>query len=316
MAIEILDIRKHPMKSARGSSVKLASVDETGIVGDRSFVVILDDEDHNILTQRNLGEMAQITAVLWTLGGPVFHLELSAPGMPTIQVPSMHNDLKARPSFATVFGDRTPGWDCGDNVAAWLTMFLKRRCRLVQRNYVQERETAKPIPELTTSIGFQDRTGILVIGFESIEAVTAFARRTANPHWQRPPINWRMTWLVWGARPFAEHFWREIVVKTEEGSWLELQGRKRCDRCGMPDRQAETGALLPGPPAVTVLENMGGKITAAEAQTFLPLYPDRPVSDKNPKKGVLGMGFLVLPTQPRLTVAVGAKIEVRSTWPC
>lgn len=303
--IEIVDIRKHPVKSLQGLSVRVVSIGDQGVIGDRSFVVVRAS-DGLAMTQRNLPKMAQISAALYAAGDTPLYLELSAPGMPPVRVGSVLDKFDAPHMAATVWGDTVPGFDCGDQVAIWLTQFLGRPCRLIQRNYVRERVPAKDklVPEMTRPIGFQDRNGILIISDESIRAVRGYARAEFGvPEWDRPPENWRMTLLVRGAGAFAEHHWCQIAVENEDGPPILMEGRKLCDRCGMPDLDPQTGAELPGPSVIDVLTKLqdGG----------FPIFPDNPRSERKP---VLGMGFMLSPSQQIGRIRIGGRIEVKTTW--
>lgn len=303
MVIEIAEIWSHPVKSCRGRQVNVVGVNGSGVVNDRLFVVVRDEADRLAMTQRNLPKMAQITAVLYTTGGTPFYVELSAPGMPTLTVWAVQHLPKPVNTFASVFGDRVPGYDCGDEVAAWLSQFLGRPCRLVQRNYVQQRVTVKRVPQMTTEIGFQDRTPFLVIGEESIARMNAHARANFNATWWRTAANYRMTFLTCGTAPFAELHWNEIDVMGEDGTPIELVGRKRCDRCGVPDKDEKTGEPLVTPSVIDVLTDMG---------QVLPLYPDDCGSEK---AAVLGMGFMMFPAQQFGRISVGSQVIVQSEWP-
>ena len=209
MAIEIVEIWSHPVKACRGRKVSGVAVNDSGAINDRLFVVVRDEPDRLAMTQRNLPKMAQITAVLYTTGDTPFYVELSAPNMPTIKVWAVQDSKTPVHTFASVHGDHVPGYDCGDEVAAWLSQFLGRPCRLVQRNYAQRRGTVKRVPQMTTEIGFQDRTPFLVIGEESIARMNAHARANFNATWWRTAVNYRMTFVTRGAAPFAELYWNE-----------------------------------------------------------------------------------------------------------
>lgn len=122
----ITDLYFYPVKSCRGVRVNEAALWETGLLLDRFWMVI--DENDSFVTQRNLPRMALIeTAIRFE------QLRLRAPGMLQLDIPIGGFDYDpARRLTVRVWGDEVAAFVEDDLVNAWFSRFLERDLRVVR----------------------------------------------------------------------------------------------------------------------------------------------------------------------------------------
>jgi uncharacterized protein YcbX len=185
----------YPVKSLRGLAVDSAAVDALGFVGDRRFMVV--DEHGQFLTQRTLPRMALIETALTARD-----LILRTPQGGSCSVP-LRADAPAGIIPVRVW--RSEGLlaeDCGAEVAAWLSDFLRGPSRLVRIGEKFTRPILKPGKALPGDIvNFADGYPFLVIGEASLADLNG---RLAAP---LPMNRFRPNIVVTGSEAFAEDTW-------------------------------------------------------------------------------------------------------------
>ena len=122
----ITDLYFYPVKSCRGVRMTEAALWETGLLLDRFWMVI--DENDSFVTQRNLPRMALIeTAIRFE------QLRLKAPGMLQLDIPVGGFDYDpARRITVRVWNDEVPAFVEDELVNAWFSRFLERDLRVVR----------------------------------------------------------------------------------------------------------------------------------------------------------------------------------------
>lgn len=219
----VLSLFHYPVKSCAGISLTSAQLDDRGIVEDRKWMVV--DAHGNCLTQRDLPSMALIvprlrkSAVASSGQADTGMLELAAPGMPALIVPSQEG--RQAPHPVSVWSDECPAIDEGSDVADWLSEFLGRPCRLVQMAPSSERRTSRKLPEGdSVKISFVDSCPLLLISQESLDDLN---KRLPEP----VPMNrFRPNVVVEGLGAFQEDCVTSVRVGCET-----LFRAKPCARC-------------------------------------------------------------------------------------
>jgi uncharacterized protein YcbX len=115
----------YPVKSLRGFAVPAVEIDDLGFAGDRRFLVI--DESGKFITQRQITRMALVSTAL--ANGT---LTLSADGAGSVSVPTASDPAAPLITTAVWKSDGLQAEDCGPEAAAWLSDFLRLKCRLVR----------------------------------------------------------------------------------------------------------------------------------------------------------------------------------------
>jgi uncharacterized protein YcbX len=115
-------VHVYPIKSCGGTAVEEWEVDERGLRHDRRWMLV--DENGRFLSQRRHPRMAQIGVRI-----EADRLAVSAPGMPSLQVPF---DLpRGGRMLASVWDDLVGTLPVGEEADRWFGEFLGVRRRLV-----------------------------------------------------------------------------------------------------------------------------------------------------------------------------------------
>jgi len=215
----------YPVKGCAGVPVPEATVTSTGIVSDRSLILV--DRDGAFLSQRKTPAMAVIRP---TLADDGTRLALAAPGMDDAEFDVLaEGDRRPVSLFNRWFGT---GIDQGDAAAKWFAEVLDRYCRLVRVAPDHDRDGWGEHPG---KVGFADAHAILLTAQSSLDELNRrIAARGATP----VPMNrFRPNIVVTGwPDPFTEDRVRLADVGT-----VALGYSVRAIRCAVPTVAQETG---------------------------------------------------------------------------
>lgn len=214
----------YPVKGCAGVPVSTATLTATGIVHDRSMMLV--DEDGAFLSQRKTPAMAVIrVAVDGT------RCTLGAPGMDDAEFDVVHDgDRRGVSLFDKWFGI---GIDQGDVAAKWFGEVLDRPCRLVRVPPDHDRDGWGEHPG---KVGFADAHAVLLTAESSLDDLNRrIAARGARPV---PMDRFRPNIIVTGwSAPFTED---RVRIATVGG--VELGYAVRAVRCAVPTVDQATGA--------------------------------------------------------------------------
>lgn len=219
----------YPVKGCRGISLRSARLAPTGLVagdiGDREWVVV--DHHGEFLTQRELPRMALIETSLMSTA-----LRLSAPGMPTLDVPfaSRRDLIRVR-----VWDDELDGVTQGELADRWFTDFLGHRARLVRFAPHARRTSQRRYTGATEApYKFADAFALLVTSEGSLADLNARLRAKGQA-----PVDidrFRPNIVIDGVERFEEDYARDLRVGD---AVLELV--KPCVRCTVPSVDPASG---------------------------------------------------------------------------
>ncbi len=217
----------YPVKSLRGCEVASAAVDELGIVGDRRFLVV--DENNRFLTQRALPPMCRIRTAL-----SADALTLSTDGAGPVSVPvwAGAGEVTVRP--VTVWkSEGLLADDCGDGVAGWLSEQLSVACRLVRIGAKFRRPMTKAAAKPGDAVAFTDAYPFMAISEASLADLN---RRLEAQHDDPLPVDrFRPSFVVSGCAAYAEDTWRRIRVGE-----MFLRAGGPCARCAITTTDQRT----------------------------------------------------------------------------
>jgi hypothetical protein len=234
----VSDLTYYPVKGCAGVPLTDATLTATGIVSDRSLMLV--DEDGVFLSQRSTPAMAVIRPALAEDGT---RLLLAAPGMDDAEFDVLPD------------GDRCPvslhnkwfgiGVDQGDAVAKWFRAALDRPCRLVRVPPDHDRDGWGTHPG---KVGFADAHAVELTAQSSLDELNRrIAARGATPI---PMNRFRPNIVVAGwPDPFTEDRVRLATVGT-----VELGYSVRAIRCAVPTVAQETGRRSGQEPTRTLAE--------------------------------------------------------------
>jgi uncharacterized protein YcbX len=206
----------YPIKGCAGVTVDYATVTTTGLVHDRSFVVVRPDG--TFISQRNVWRLAIIRAQVLHEGTK---LALSAPEAGDV-VLDVDVDSPLRP--ISVHAWRGAGVDQGDEAAAWLSEVLRTPVRLMRAPAELDRDGSGDSPG---KILYADSTALLVTSLSSLDGLNArILERGADP----VPMNrFRPNLVVTGwPEPHTEDRVRRMTIGT-----VEIGYGKRDVRCSV-----------------------------------------------------------------------------------
>lgn len=226
--ITLTQINIYPIKSTRGISLAMGTIDKRGLQFDRRWMIV--DAEGVFITQREYPRLALISTAL---AGDA--IAISAPGMPVLQLPVKRADAVAR--RVRVWSDIVTAADMGDDAAAWCSRFLGADCRLVFMPDSSVRKVdGRYAVNSENHVSFTDGYPFLLISEESLSDLNS---RMTKP----VPMNrFRPSLVVAGCCPFAEDDWDIIHIGD-----VVFHVAKPCARCAITtvDQSAGTTGREP-----------------------------------------------------------------------
>jgi uncharacterized protein YcbX len=223
----------YPVKSCRGIALERARIAETGIELDRHWMWVRPDG--RFLTQREEPRLATFETAL-----RAEHLELRAPGMPSLRVPSA---LAAARVEVAIWRDRCRGLDQGDEVARWASASLGQPLRLVAFDRSQPRSSD---PDWTggaaAATEFSDGFALLVLSEASLAGLNS---RLAAP---LPMHRFRPNFVLAGIGAHDE----DRIHELRGTSGVRLRMVKPCTRCKITTTDQTTGEVRGDEPLRTL----------------------------------------------------------------
>jgi uncharacterized protein YcbX len=254
MSVVISDLYTYPVKSCAGIPHTHSPVTQAGLTFDRRWVMV----DHRgiFMTQRTCARMALIRP-----GATADHLTLDAPGMPTIKVLSRAGGGAPAQVPVRIFRADTIGFDEGDDVAQWLSQFLRVRCRML-RVHPQAARVASPehvvlwkdknndwAPDFPARhlFGFADSFPFLIINQASLDELN---QQLLAKGQAAVPINrFRPNIVLQGLPPYDEDYLSGMRINGMTFAFV-----KPCGRCPIPNIKQET-AVSSDEPSLTLIAN-------------------------------------------------------------
>jgi uncharacterized protein YcbX len=211
--IRLSGLYVYPIKSCGGVAVEEWDVAERGLRHDRRWMLV--DETGRFMSQRQSPRMAQV-GVCFVPDG----LAVSAPGMPSLEVPFRPPD--GAPRLAQVWDDLVEVSTVGGEADRWFVKFLGVRCRLV---YLPDRSPRLVDPDygrVGDQVSLADAFPFHLISETSLAEL--------NTRLEQPlPINrFRPNLVVGGCEPFAEDGWKMVRIGP-----ITLRVVKPCARCAI-----------------------------------------------------------------------------------
>jgi uncharacterized protein len=228
----------YPVKGCAGVTVNHASVTETGLVHDRSFVVV--DDNYTLISQREVARLAVVRAQVIHDG---HKLALSAPDVGDLIVDVI--DDAARTEIA-VHKWRGDGLDQGPDATAFFSEVLGTPARLMRAPDSIDRDGSG---EHRGKVKYADSTALLITSLSSLDGLNSrILERGADP----VPMNrFRPNIVATGwATPHTE----DEVRRARIGS-VEIGYGKKDIRC-----------------VVTMVDQLAGKRSGPEPLRTLATY--------------------------------------------
>lgn len=212
----------YPVKGCRGVALSAAQLAPAGLavgeVGDREWVIV--DDHGEFLSQRELPRMALIETRL--VPGA---LRLSAPGVPSLEVPFESEGDVAR---IRVWNDELGAVTQGGLADQWFSDFLGRQARLMRFDPLARRTSSRQYTGATEApYKFADAFALLVTSEASLAHLNA--RLKTKGHAPVDIDRFRPNIVIDGVDAFEEDYVREARIGD---AVIELV--KPCVRCTVP----------------------------------------------------------------------------------
>lgn len=224
----------YPVKSCGSISVSTIHGNQSGLDGDRQWVVLGGGD--NVLTQRDYASMALIQPTLIAENG--YKLKLEAPNMTPIKV--RHCEDSDKFCQIDIWDNDRSGYDQGDDVANWLSEYLKTEARLLYTKVAESKDAR-----------YVDCSPLLVISEESLSQLNTQVDEPVKMSRFRPSL------VVKGLGEFIEDKASSLTIGE-----TAISGIKLCGRCVMINIDQENGVMTGTEPLRTLSKyrKEGGKV--------------------------------------------------------
>lgn len=243
-SITVTGLFTYPIKSCKGTVLTRAELDERGIAGDRSLMIVTPEG--RFLTQREIPRMAQIQPAL-DRTSQTLTLKANGEAQEVLTIEITNRATPATLMNTVVWGDECHSVAQDPRANEWLGAFLGTECRLVTmeqgfKRLVDETYAVNPKHDHT---GFADGFHILLVSEESLESLNTRLVERGN---EAVPMNrFRPNIVVKGTQPFAEDSWRDFRIND-----VAMRGVKPCGRCIMTTIDQERGEKTGKEPVATL----------------------------------------------------------------
>lgn len=252
--VRVASLYVYPIKGCKGHSLSKARLTKWGIEDDRTYMIVNDKME--FVSQRELTRMALIHPDLPTSKGIMMRVapgEAADPLLVPLKVDGPEKKVR-------VWEDWVPAIDQGDEVAKWLSSYL----RIDGLRLVRIAKTAQRTTDPKYGIGetaFSDGFPVLVTSQASIDAIRRRVKNAGGPvvgiDRFRPNIH------VEGCGPFQEDEMRSLSLPG-----VQLPLVKPCSRCTVPGIDQQTGTRTTqtgGAVTKTLREHRSGRLMAQSA---------------------------------------------------
>ncbi|MFZ6672870.1 MOSC domain-containing protein [Undibacterium sp. Xuan67W] len=243
----ITELTLYPIKSCAGIALRSAVLSESGlstqtgvsVIHDREWMLV--DMEGLFLSQRSHPRMALIRPII---NGD--QLTLLAPDMPALPLALSWTELAAATSLQVqVWDDLVAAFDCGDQVAAWLSHVLDTDCRLARFDPAGRRlASQKWTGNQEVGTLFSDGFPLLLTSTSSLDDLN---QKLISQGRETIPMNrFRPNIVLSGLDAFEEDYAGFIDLVSADRE-IQLQAVKPCTRCTIPAVDQITGESGPDP---------------------------------------------------------------------
>ncbi len=236
----IAELWVYPVKSCAGVRLPRATLLDTGLEWDRSWMVV--DAQGEFVSQRELPRMALIQPS-FKLG----QLVLRAPGMLALH---LQLDAAEAPARVRVWDDEVEAYDMGDVAAQWFSDFLSpgapaglQRLRLVRFDpEVQRLSSLKWTGGVPAPVHFGDGFAVLVASAAALDDLNTRLAAAGQPAVDMRRL--RPNIVLGGVAAHDEDRFSDLYLpgSCAAEATTHLQLVKPCARCSIPDVNPDTAA--------------------------------------------------------------------------
>jgi len=203
----------YPLKSGAGIALGQGTLNATGLVNDRRFMLV--DPAGDFVTLRGNPRIVTVRAAL---AGD--HARFQANDGPALDVALVPNTTASAPIDVQIWGDYLPATHVSAAADQWFSTLLGKPIRLVRFDAPVRRQVALPYAQPGDSVHFADGFPLLVIGTASLALLSEKLGRDVEMDRFRPNLT------IQTSEPFIEDRWRQIRVGD-----ILIDFVKPCARC-------------------------------------------------------------------------------------
>ncbi|KAM4029387.1 molybdenum cofactor sulfurase isoform 2-T2 [Anomaloglossus baeobatrachus] len=230
--ITLSHIYLYPIKSCAGFQVAQWSVAEQGLLFDRNWMIV--NENGVCLSQKQESRLCLIHPSI-DMNKNI--MTVQAKGMYPIEIPlNDESKLRAQICQNKVCGDRVHTYDCGDEIAKWLSSFLARKCRLIRQSSSFHRYAGAkrrgPVDASSPSLSLVNEAQYLLVNAASVSHLSQkIALREDADHADeiqehQMTQRFRANLVIDSNIPFQEEEWNEVFISS-----LHFKVSGKCTRC-------------------------------------------------------------------------------------
>ncbi len=221
----------HPVKSMRGLQQSYASVLQSGLAFDRSFMIT--EPDGTFITARQFPQMVRFTPALLPEG-----LLINAPDGQQALV--RYADFSTEQADTVVWGNQFTASLAPEAINHWLSGYFPRP---VQLRWTGENPTRRVKRFDSVPLGFADGFPFLLVNIASLQDLQQRCPAGIRLEQFRPNL------VVSGAAAWDEDSWQRLKIGE-----VEFEVPKPCSRCVFTTVGTESGEKHPGGEPLTTLQ--------------------------------------------------------------
>lgn len=232
--MHVTSLHIHPLKSGSITDLQTADLDERGLAGDRTMMVV--DDDGVFLTQRAFPKLAMVAASNGVLRLP--------------QEPEIALAWSEEPFTSTIWKTSARVLPANGEANQALSDYLGRSVRLVRIADDPQRFASKNWAPEATPMALQDGYPILVACTASLADLNEkIAAGPNGPDAQVPMNRFRPNVVIETSDPWIEDTWRKVRIGD-----VVLDFLKPCQRCVMTTQDQTTGVATNNEPSRTLMK--------------------------------------------------------------
>ncbi|KAM3928944.1 molybdenum cofactor sulfurase [Leptodactylus fuscus] len=231
-AITLSHICLYPIKSCAAFQVSQWPVAEQGLLFDRNWMIV--NENGVCLSQKQEPKLCLICPSINILENVMI---IQANGMSPIEIPlNDESNSQAQICQSKVCGDRVLTYDCGEEVAHWLSCFLACKCRLIRQSSNFHRyagsKSKGPIDTSSPSLSLVNEDQYLLVNTASIFHLSQQmllkenTQHTDGFQVHQMTQRFRANLVIDSQIPFQEEEWNELFIGC-----LHFKVSRKCTRC-------------------------------------------------------------------------------------
>ncbi|XP_077125673.1 molybdenum cofactor sulfurase isoform X1 [Ranitomeya variabilis] len=231
-AITLSHIYLYPIKSCAAFQVSQWPVAEQGLLYDRNWMIV--NENGVCLSQKQEPRLCFIHPTIDMIKNA---MRIQGKGMYPIEIPlNDESNLAAQIRQNKVCGDRVHTYDCGEEIARWLSSFLDRKCRLIRQSANFHRyggaKKKGPVDASSPSLSLVNEAQYLLVNAASIFQLSQkISLREDADHAEefqgdQMTQRFRANLVIDSNIPFQEEEWNEVFI-----SGLHFKVSGKCTRC-------------------------------------------------------------------------------------